>query len=347
MSCVTGPRRRGMHSMGTLATCPASIPTIYSTVQEMATRYVSKLQAYDDPSYCAMVEAVLNRHLVERYGRMCINDFSMVEASAIINRMRRTPYPNSVINVYCGHIRAAFESEYRNGRLLDNPWNHVHIPKREPLEKRALDEGEIGLLEEAFSHNALGDYFGFILHTGLKRTEASGVMAGNWQKETHQLAVNMHVDYSSLGRSRLKEDAYNGVARVIPLSPEAETCLVRALERQRALVQSSIPQHNSNNLVFATRTGNPPSVSDIGFNTHVVRTLTGIRDFSLGLLRSSFVVSRLREGVPVHVLQTYLGFKERETVLLYASFRSSGTEEAARALEGFFEEVAPREEELV
>lgn len=318
------------------------------TVAEMAERYVAKLTAYDAPSYCEAVRYVLERHLVRRYGRMPINDFTISEASQTIGRLRRERHSNSVINLYCGVFRAAFESERRNGRLIDNPWSHVSIPKREPQERRTLSDEEIALLEEAFRHNVLGNYFGLILHTGLKRTEASAIMTQNWDHASHRLLIDGHVDYSAQGRERLERGTYNGLDRWIPLSGEAEGCLAREISRHEERGGQARPSQGQDegHLVFATGRGLPLPERDIEYHAGVIRKVTGITDFSMGLLRNHFVASRLREGVPVHLLKSYLGLQTRETVLAYASLRSSGTQGAARALEDFFDEVgAGRNEE--
>lgn len=320
-----------------------NIPTIYMTVAEMAERYVSKLETYDSLSYCQTVRIILNRQLVNDYGRMCINDFGLSEASAIVNRMKRVPYPNTLINLYCHIISAAFESERRNGRLLDNPWCHIQLPKREATERRVLSQREMCSLEEAFKHSAFGDYLGFIMHTGLKRTEASGVLINNWDREEHSLLITTHVDYSRTGGGQLRKDTYNGIIRSIPLSPEAESCMSQSLKQQSSCQETFPKWNNADGLAFTNHMGRTIKQQELRIAVRAVKELTGIADFSLGLLRNSFVASQLMRGVPVHVLQTYLGLKSREAILLYASAKSQGTHEAAQILESFFDEVAEGE----
>lgn len=322
----------------------AFVPTIYMTVADMAERYVRKLEGYANPSYCKHVGAILNRHLVRDYGPMPINDFGMAEASAVINDMRRSRCSNTSIYDYCRIIRAAFESELRNGRLYDNPWNHVHIPKTERVTRRILSDEEVRALEEAFDHNALGDYFGLILNTGLKRTEAAGVIRKNWDQRGHRLAVSTYLDYNNPAGVTLRQTPYNGVAQTIPLTRRAEEYLGHALESQSVCRRGFPAWHNPNDLVFTNYLGHPVNRADISYNARVIRRLTGIPDFSCRLLREHFVVSRLGEGVPIHVMTNYLGFRGREAVLSYADLRSEGTGGAARAMENLFDEIAPQDE---
>lgn len=315
-------------------TSAAFVP-LNTTVAEMVERYYRRLRAMCDATYSRDLYRMLQSYLVERYGSMPINEFTVLEAEETVRRMRRTLSAVTVTR-YGRVMRAAFESEFRNGRLVDNPWNHVHLPPATSPSKRRLSDEEVLRLQEAFSHNALGDYFGFIMQTGLRRAEASGVVVGKWDRENHALRIDTHVDYKKHYKARLEPGAYRGFDRVIALSHEAEECLGRAVDRQEAYHRLYPSWRNPDDLMFTNRVGRPVLEHDITYNTEVIRRVTGIRDFSTMLLRNDFVMRKLEAGVPFELLKTYLGLRDQASLMKYVAPDGASPDQAAQCLEDYF-----------
>jgi integrase len=222
----------------------------------------------------------------------------------------------------------------------------VELPRLAPRELRALSKEEADRFRDAVRGTRFEALFLLLLGTGMRPSEALGLMWPDLDLEAGSAAVRRVLPRRQKGDApRFEEPKTVRSRRVIPLPPTVVRALVAHRKRQAAEKLKAGDAYADHGLVFASRTGGwldqgnivsrhfAPAVGraklDERAESETARPALRLYD-----LRHSHVTLSLRAGEPVHVVSARVGHASaRMTLDVYAHALPADQAEAPARLE--------------
>lgn len=204
-------------------------------------------------------------------------------------------YAKSTVHHTVVAFHQAFKAEIRAGNLQFNPISVVSVPSEARVrEVGALSRDEVNILLQYLVREPYRNLVEFLLYTGLRRGEAASLEPSDYDRQNRFIRVR-------------KSKTKHGI-RLVPLTPEAQTALERQLKAPKG------------RFIFTTSQGNPVSATVFEKLMQRIRRETGIRHFTLHMLRHTFATMMVESKADYKALSNILGHADVAfTLQRYAS----------------------------
>ena len=223
-------------------------------------------------------------------------------------------------------LRSALADAERLGLLARNPAALARPAQRAPRKRTGFTLEEARRVLEAAKGERLEPLFAFVLHTGLRDSEALGLRWSDVNLERGTLTVTrgmVEVNGAMVaGRTKTAKSA-----RTFALIPQA----LADLQRQRS--QQTQERLHAGwadlDLIFAAENGRPLRTSNVDRAFRRVRERAGVPDLPLYSMRHATASILLGAGVPVAVAAKMMGHSVTMFCETYADLLVEATREAA------------------
>lgn len=186
-----------------------------------------------------------------------------------------------------------------------------------------------------YSKNSYYNLYTLILNTGLRIGEALALNPNDIDFENMVLNVDKTIHYHSAkgyydnGTKHYIGSTKSGKSRKVPLNIHAKNALLDQLEIRNKMQTFNVEEA----LLFVTRNGKPMSYIAIDQNLNQLierinkKEKTNIRQISSHVLRHTFATRCYEAGIPLIVIQNYLGHSDINiTASIYVDSDSNSTD---------------------
>lgn len=267
------------------------------------------------------------RHISKAIGFMRLTDVKMIHLQKIINELADRGYAYSTLTLTRVCMHALFDQAVLNEYITKNPSNGVKLPTDDTGERRVLTVEEQELFLKYLSGTEHELEFRFVLLTGLRASEISGLIWDNVNWERKELYITQAMGYSKKeNKFFITTPKTKSSIRTIPLVDEALQIL-RQQKKKQMLARMKSTNWNTeecfDNLVFTSQNGRPNGhaiynnaiksvlrrmnrdiVAEAKVNGVEPQIIPG---FSMHSLRHSFATRAFEAGMKPKVVQQILG----------------------------------------
>lgn len=233
-------------------------------------------------------------------------------------------------------------SELDHWILAKNPVTRIILPKLEQEEIRIFTLEEQKAFIEALPDNTSGRALYFILGTGLRLAELTGLRWSDIHENEFHISQtirrNRNFDESDPRRTSLQTSSPKTKAgrRTIPLPPKLKEVL--AVQRQQQLISRLAAGANWHDLdlVFTTEVGTPYEGRNLTRTLHRTLRSLGFETMGVHALRHTFATRAVESGIDIRTVSEILGHANISlTLQLYAHSTTQSKRNAMESLEIF------------
>jgi integrase len=265
--------------------------------------------------------AILRAHLLPRFGALAVNRVRKKDVEEFMAALAEAGLAARTRSGIFKLLSQIFAFAVRHGWCEDNPCRSVRRPRvRDCSEIRFLNQQELDALIAAVDVSALP--FGYTDRAILLAAAMTGMRQGellalrwrdvDWKAKRIRVRRNYTRGHWSTPKSRSGE-------RSVPLSSKVEAELRAHLRRS--------PFSGEDDLVFAN-----PLSGEVLLHGPLVRRfkkalkVAGVREIRFHDLRHTFGTRIAAAGVPMRVLQEWMGHRDYRTTLIYADYEQGDDE---------------------
>lgn len=354
-----GPDGRQLYARVRCKTHAEAVQTLNRVVQELATgkvgaptgtRLADYLEAWLKdvvepglaPNTAKLYRWIVKDHIVPTLGRKLVDRVTRKEVQRLIRlKSEQVVQPRSkdgkptstktLSQSTLRNIRAVLHSAYaeavRDGLAPSNPADHVALPRAPQAETQFLNPAEAALLLKAAEPTEFGPLVSFLLATGCRIGEATGL---RWQD------VDLDRGYAHVrgqlqrqgGRLVYVPGTKTNKGRVLPLAPR----VVTMLQGMRLLGAEPDPD----GVIFLNVYGRRFDRKYVGTGIKALCRQAGIPEVSPHKLRHTYATTALAGTGDLHGVQKMLGHSQ---VSLTANLYGHATAESLRPVSDTVERV--------
>lgn len=276
-------------------------------------------------STCTGYEDEINLHIKPFIGDIPLQELRPQHVQSVVNGLvKQKKAPSTVCKAHA-ILHSALEQAVVNQMLLHNPSRRTILPKMEQKDIRFLSLAEQRAFIAALPEGTAGRALYFILGTGLRVEELSGLrwsdIHGNYFTIAQTIRRNRDFSDDAATRTTLESGTPKTKAgrRTIPLSPRMQELLLTQRREQLILRLAAGNSWIANDLVFCTDIGTPYEGRNLNRVLHRTLQEAGLDTMGVHSLRHTFATRAMEAGMDVRTLSEILGHaKVSLTLQLYA-----------------------------
>jgi integrase len=255
-----------------------------------------------------------NSHLVPILGHFRLERLSVQDVQRFIARQSAKGLARNTIDGQITTLKGALSYALHDNLVARNVATLVDLPPVDEEEKAALSPDEARRFLAAARGDRLENLFWLFLTTGLRLSEARGLMWDdiNWDEGT--LAVRRQIQQYEGANHISKPKSATGT-RIIPLAPIA----IAALRRQQALIAEDRHKVGMRwqewNLIFPSRVGKPFGDSTLKSTMDRILTRAEMPHYSPHQLRHSAATFMAAANVNPKIAMDVLGHSTVEMTM--------------------------------
>lgn len=208
----------------------------------------------------------------------------------------------TISNAY-GVLHKALDRAVQIGLILTNPSNGFVKPRVPNSAMRMKDAimttDEMASFLRAMDGCEYGDFFKFLLYTGIRKGEGIGLFWKNIDLNAHEMRIDHQLCYDKEAHEFRFQEVKNSRPRTIALNSYA----MQILERRKQLSGDCNPE----SLVFTTARGTHLHPTTLHKAFKKVLVMIGKENIRIHDLRHNFATMTLAAGVDIKTLQDTLG----------------------------------------
>lgn len=247
-------------------------------------------------------DAVIQKQLKPYVGNYRLNQVTTAHLQNMVNELNKSLKPASVKKVKDVMLQM-FQQAVRARYIVFNPADGLEIPRLPKGTGKAIPKAHVKRIKEFCAIYPRGDFFMFLLHTGMRRGEILALTVGDIDLVEKEIHVTKAVEY--LGdKPRIKVPKTPKSVRDIPILDDLIPYLERAMSGRK-----------SHDVLFPNTSGEIYTRSQIqmlmrdfqkAYNRYI-----GCEDsaahFSLHQFRHTFCTTLYEAGIDVKQAQYYMG----------------------------------------
>ena len=248
-----------------------------------------------------------------------------MQVQAMINQLVKDGKAPSTIRKAQALLHCALEQAIVNGMLIHNPAERTILPRMERKEIQFLTLEEQRRFIAALTDNTPGRALYFILGTGLRAAELTGLRWSDIKDNHFTVAqtIRRNRDFSDNAECKTfletSTPKTRAGRRMIPLPPKMKELLAAQRREQLEMRLAAGPEWTNNDLVFCTEFGTPFEGRNMTRSLHQTLRRAGLPLRGVHALRHTFATRAMESGMDLRTLSEILGHSQVAlTLQLYA-----------------------------
>jgi len=238
------------------------VPIGRLTVKVFLTRWLTDVVRVTlSPTTYITYKRRVDTHLIPALGTITVDKLTVADVQRFIATQAAKGYKRNTIEGQVTTLKGALAVAMRDNLISRNVTTLVDLPPADEGEKRVLSPDEAKRFLAAARRSRHGDLFTVLLTTGLRISEARGLMWDDVNLDTGILAVRRQiVRYEGENHTRPPKSA-KGV-RAVALAPVTVAALIRQREHV-ADARAAATEWQEGGLIFPSPAGKPFTVSAV------------------------------------------------------------------------------------
>lgn len=284
--------------------------------------------------YKNMIETRMIPYFKE-YGDLKVKDITGDEINEYYYRLRTDGLKGKTAQRHHGLLHLAFKSAVKRRIIPSNPVEQADRPKAVPFIASYYNANELKELLEKAEGDVI--YIPILLaaYYGLRRSEAVGVKWSAIDFENKTISINHKIVENENGVKGLDVMKTKSSYRTLPLIPQVEEALLKEKERQEEMKRVFRRSYSKKyaEYVCVDQLGNlirPDYVSD---HFKILLRINELKSIRFHDLRHSCASLLLAQGVPMKMIQDWLGHSDMSTTAnIYSHIDSESKKASASAI---------------
>lgn len=274
----------------------------------------------------------INNHIKPYFKDLKLQKLTPIEIQAFINDLTKKVSPKSVSNCY-GVLSKGCNMAMTFNKIPKNPCKNIVLPKKEQKEMVILTEEEIPLfLEKAYELTDVGDFFEFILLTGMRISEVFGLTEDRYNREESSILIDRQQTRKGIPDFTTPK---HDVIRKIYLGKRGREIIENRIKQNDGKKPFNVPY------IFVSRTGKFFNRSYVHRRFCLVKKAIGKENIRMHDLRHTYAVMALKSGMDIKTLQTNLGHASPSfTLKVYAHTTNKMKQESINNLENMISNLS-------
>lgn len=317
-------------------------PSRITVAEWLDTWFKTYIMPTKKTSTCTGYESTINLHLKPFIGAKKLQGVRPEHVQAAMNALVSTGKAPATVRKARALLHAALDQAVENRLILHNPSDRTTLPKMEQKEIRFFTLDEQRRFIEALPDSTAGRALYFVLGTGIRAAELTGLRWSDIQGDGFTIAQtirrNRNFAETSERRTALQTSTPKTRAgrRSIPLSPKMKEILAVQRRKQLETRLKAGPSWNEQDLVFCSEIGTPFEGRNLTRVLHRTLKKAGIEQLGVHSLRHTFATRALESGMDIRTLSEILGHtKIALTLQLYAHSSTETKRNAMAAMDAF------------
>ena len=276
-------------------------------------------------STCTGYESTIIWHIKPHLGKVELQELKPMQVQAMINKLVSEGKAPSTIRKAQALLHCALEQAIVNGMLIHNPAERTILPRMERKEIQFLTLEEQRRFIAALPDSTSGRALYFILGTGLRAAELTGLRWSDIKDNHFTVAqtIRRNRDFSDNAECKTfletSTPKTRAGRRMIPLPPKMKELLAAQRREQLEMRLAAGPEWTNNDLVFCTEFGTPFEGRNMTRSLHQTLRRAGLPLRGVHALRHTFATRAMESGMDLRTLSEILGHSQVAlTLQLYA-----------------------------
>lgn len=248
--------------------------------------------------------------------------------------------PKTVKNVH-GILHRALQQAVSNGYIRFNPTDACILSRVVKKELKPLDETQIGTFLRAIEGHKFEDLFTIVLFTGMRESEALGLLWDCVDMKKSQITINKQLQQVRGGKGEYRlVTTKNSKGRTITVAPSVMDAL-RRVRHQQLLNRLYYGEcWEDTGFVFTDELGQHLKHITVYKNFKAVMNEIGSPETRFHDLRHSYAVAAIRSGDDIKTVQKNLGHATASFTLdVYGHVTEQMKQDSANRMEQFIKAV--------
>lgn len=248
-----------------------------------------------------------NRNIKSVIGNKLLTEVKPIHCQKIFSNMAEEGYRTTTIYQTRIALFNMLEFAKENDVISSNPCKRsVRSDIGKPSEKKeALTRDVQRLFLEGAKGQSYENQYRFVLQTGLRTGELTGLKWEDVDFDTRTLTITRSMEYRhSVGVWRIGEPKSKSGYRTIPLTDEAIQILICQKEKNEGIAEI---QEEWKDFIFLCRKGTPVKNSTYDSALFKICDKVGIKRFSMHVLRHTFGTRCFEGGMKPKTIQKIMG----------------------------------------
>jgi len=253
------------------------------------------------------------------------------------------PLSGKSIQVIHGILHKALKQAVASGILVNNPADHVPLPKVKKPDIQPIMDDNVRRFLDAIKGDEYELFFIVAIFSGMRQSELIALQWEDLDAQAGTITVHRQIQkaHDAPGYIFLDETK-NGKQRIASIAPSIVRILQEQRRRQAECQLAAGPLwHNESNLIFTDRFGDHLKHRTINNHFKKIVTALGLPNVRFHDLRHSYAVNALQAGDSVKDVQEQLGhYSSAFTMDVYAAVSNTMRKQSQDRMEQLFKEVS-------
>lgn len=276
-----------------------------------------------------------SKHVSPKIGNLPIGSLTEAQYSEFIRSVKASPN-------YVSRLSKFLHNMFEYARLLtlrvDNPCYKINHRIQPAFTRKIYTDDDMTKIIKATAQTPLANFYCLAICTGLREGELLGLTRDKVLDNCRQLCVDQYLT------GNLRKHEYElhrnmtrySVPRTISLPEPAQECLKRQL-KQLSDWEESLGWTPADNLLFDDPSASHLTGGFIHTNNQAVRSMTGIKDFSINLIRENYCINALKRNLNQKAIQDYMGYiASHQLSLMWLTITGGEQQEIAESMDDAF-----------
>lgn len=300
-------------------------PLIDTTVEELLTSYIENRKIVGLKATTERGYNVAKYRIVLAMGDFLAREVTAYQVECFIADMAKR-YKAKTVHNTIGLLNAAYARAVRTGQLVNNPCQHVTLPKKNKPDINIFSEHEMLAFIRALASERL-DYkvaYELCLLCGMRRSEVLGLKEGDINVPFKCVTISHtrhRVDGEDIEQDTKTEQSHRTLAL-----PDV------VVEDIKALLAEHDTEYKRTDYLIQDGFGNPMNPSVLTNHIHDIEDKAGLPHISVHGLRHTFASMLNNEGIDIARISRELGHSNISTTLSVYTHVFGGATSSSRGI---------------
>lgn len=328
--------------------CNGYVLSTTTTYGDLAALWMRSYGAMQSEKWRYRQKSLIDRHLLQKLGAIKVIDLKQFHLQVLINEKAAEGLSTATMKQIKQTATRIMEVAFEADMIRRNVFEKVKVPKKDPVERQALTEEQIKMVNETWETHFMGYPAMIMLYCGLRKGELLALRWRDVDLDNDIITVNKSITIIT-NQPIVKLPKSKAGIRQIPIPTILHNVLIQVKGADNEIVCPSCDGQVMSNSAYSSAWHSYMNHLNLFYGgTNASRTQekkTVIQPFTAHMLRHTYATLLYDAGVDIKTAQRYLGHADVElTLSIYTHLTKYKEDQAMDALNRMIDEKKLREQ---